>query len=147
MTPRRRVARTIASIGIGIAALTGLYFVVQPAAVEMCVTSYENGSQSGDSMTVCNTPANLKVPNLTTYTQGLHNGCQRTINTSPNWSDCISSARVSAMPGSQKVVWYQDINYGNALACVDNNGTTNVDLTGSPNDLISSFRVLGGNCP
>ena len=122
------------------------YLSIGPLAVDMCVTNWENGGQSGDQMSVCDTPANLKVPNLTTHTEGLHSGCQRSINTSSNWSDCISSARVSSMPAAQRVRWYQDINYGNALACVDANGTTNIDLTGSANDLISSFRVEGGNC-
>lgn len=144
MTRHRRAA-----VGLGAAALAivgVLAVTIQPLAGDMCVTNWENGSQSGDKMTVCATPANLKVPNLTTQTQGLVNGCQRSVNTSPNWSDCISSARVSSMPGAQKVVWYQDINYGNAVACIDINGTTNVDLTGAANDIISSFRVLGGNC-
>lgn len=145
MTRRQRAAAAIGSIAVavgGLAYATG----IGPFAVEMCVTNFENGGQSGDQMTVCATPANLKVPNLGTHTEGLHSGCQRSVNTSPTWSDCISSARVSALPPNYRVRWYQDTSYGAVLACRSTDGTTNVDLTGVPNDLISSFRVEGGNC-
>lgn len=146
MTPRRRVARTVASLGLGIAALTGLYIAVQPAAVEMCVQVFEDGSQQGDTMSVCNPPSTLKVANLAAYTTGLHGGCNRSVNQSSTWNDCISSGRIANMPGSQKVRFYQDINYGAVVACFDTNGSYNIDLSGGPNDLISSFRVEGGNC-
>jgi hypothetical protein len=143
--------RTVAGIGAGIFAIATAVGIVavgplSTEAIDMCVTNWENGSQSGDSMTVCATPANLHVSNLGTHTENLVNGCQRSVNVSSTWSDCISSARVSALPPNYRVRWYQDTNYGAVLACRSTDGTTNVDLTGPANDLISSFRVEGGNC-
>lgn len=142
---RRRVLAGASAAVLAIAAAAA-YVSVQPLAIDMCVTNYENGAQSGDRLTICNTPSNLKVPNLGNYTTGLVNGCQRSVNVSSTWSDCISSARVSALPANYRVRWYQDVSYGTVLACRSTDGTSNVDLTGVPNDLISSFRVEGGNC-
>lgn len=143
LTPRR------VAVGLGAVALAvvGVLAVsIQPLASDMCVQVYEDASQQGDTMSVCNTPANLKVPNLNTYTTGLHGGCNRSVNQSSTWNDCISSGRIAALPAAQAVKFYQDTSYGALVACFDQNGSYAIDLSGAPNDLISSFRVVGGNC-
>lgn len=147
MTRRRILAAVSAAVlaGVGILAATG---VIGPQSIDTCVSNWEDAGASGDTMTVCNvTPANLKVPNLETHTEGLHGGCNRGINQSSSWSDCISSAKVAHLTANNKVVWYGNTNYGNQVACWDTDGNSpTITFTGNANDVISSFRILGGNC-
>lgn len=141
-----RPRRAVIGIIVAIAAIGAATVIVQPQAVDVCVQNWEDSNGTGDTMTVCNTAANLKVPNLATHTEGLHAGCNRGITQSSTWSDCITSVRVTALPAAQRVRWYQDTNYGTWVFCIDANGSTGPVNVGSANDVISSFRVEGGNC-
>jgi hypothetical protein len=73
------------------------------------------------------------------------NGCNRGINQSSSYNDCISSATVGLLPASTKVIFYRDINYGFTQTCYDVDGTHAISLVAT-GDTISSFRILGGNC-
>jgi hypothetical protein len=143
---RRSVALglvVVAAAGLGLLA-TG---TIGPLAAEMCVTSWEDANGAGDSLALCDIPSGIHVPNLGSYTSGLTNGCNRGINQSSSWSDCISSFKVAALPANYKVVYYASINYANQIYCRSTDGTSGViNLTGSDNDVTSSIRVLGGNC-
>lgn len=146
----KRPSRRTASLGIiagVIAGTAAVALVITPQAVEIGITVYEDNNQSGDHMLTTGIAPNYpKRANLTLVTTGLVGGCNRGINQSSTWSDCISSAKVTSLPASTKVQWYRDINYGGSLLyCYDVDGSHNIDLT-STSDLISSFRVVGGNC-
>lgn len=142
---RRRVAAVVATVAVVAAGIGAV--LIQPRAIDTCIQVYEDAGGAGDTMTVCDTPANLKVPNLGTVTTGLHNGCNRGINQSSSWSDCISSARVTHLTANNKAVFFQDTSYSGQVWCIDADGDTGpFNFTGGANDVISSFRVLGGNC-
>jgi hypothetical protein len=133
--------------GIGALAVAGFLAAPQILAPEVCITVYEDSNQGGDHMATCAVgAANVKRANLTLVTTGLNNGCNRGINQSSTWSDCISSATVAILPANTKIQWWRDINYtGGLLACFDANGTYQMNLSGT-SDLISSFRIISGNC-
>jgi hypothetical protein len=134
------------ALGIGALATVGILATVQPLAVEIGVTVYEDANQAGDHLLTTGIAPNYpKRANLTLVTTGLSGGCNRGINQSSTWSDCISSARVSSLPASTKLIFYRDINYSFTQTCYDVDGTHNIDLT-STGDTISSFRIIGGNC-
>lgn len=122
--------------------------VITPFAIDTCVTVYEDQSGGGDSFATCNTsPSLVKIPNLGTHTEGLVNGCNRGVNQSSSWSDCISSVRIGSLPSNQSVRFYQDTNYSGQLLCYDVDGSHLVQLNvPATNDKTSSFRILGGNC-
>lgn len=143
---RKRGAIT-AAIGVVAAALFLVPQVI-PLSTETCITAYEDASGGGDHISFCDTTAgDVKVANLGNYTTGLVNGCNRAINQSSSWADCISSIRVGNLPGSTKLVVYQNTNYAVQTLCRDTNGSYLVQLTTSAtNDNASSFRILGGNC-
>jgi hypothetical protein len=136
------VAALAAVIGIGV-----LVEQATPRAVEVGVTVYEDANQTGDRMLTTGIAPNLpKRANLGLVTTGLHGGCNRGINQSSSWNDCISSASVGLLPANTKVQFWRDINYGGGLlACYDVDGSHAIDLSGT-GDLISSFRVISGNC-
>ena len=117
-------------------------------AVETCVGVYEDAGGAGDTLLTCAVGAtNVHQGNLSTVTTGLHNGCNRGINQSSSWSDCISSIRYTSLPANYAVKFYRDSGYVGLLWCRDadgNSGTLNVP--GNANDLITSFRIVGGNC-
>jgi len=133
--------------GIGALAVVGILATVQPLAAEVCITVYEDSGQGGDHTAFCAVGAtNVKDANLGDNTAGLHNGCNRGLNQSSTWNDCISSATVAILPANTKVQWWRDINYaGGLLACFDANGTYQMNLSGT-SDLISSFRIVAGSC-
>lgn len=143
----RKVAAITASIGLFAAALFVVPQIV-PLAGETCVTSYEDASGGGDSFAFCDTTAgDVRIPNLGAYTTGLHNGCNRGINQSSTWSDCISSMRVGNLPASTKLVVYWNTNYDTPLLCRDANGSYLIQLNvPAVNDRASSYRILAGNC-
>ena len=149
MTRRRRAVvglATAATIAIGL--LVGTNLPLGTQALEVCVTSWEDQSGGGDSWTFCELPVNLKIPNLGTHTENLHNGCNRGINQSSSWTDCISSAKVYVLPGNYRIRFFQNTSYGIPVFCWDLNGTSGIIQLNWPavNDLISSYRIEGGNC-
>ena len=144
----KRPSRKSAGIAAGIAALAtvGILISVQPLSTEIGVTVYEDANQSGDHMLTTGIAPNYPHrANLTLVTTGLVGGCNRGVNQSSTWSDCISSANVSSLPANTKLIFYRDINYGFTQTCYDVDGSHNIDLTGT-SDTISSFRIIGGNC-
>jgi len=143
---KRRVVAIVGAIGVAVGGLL-VADALAPKAVEVCVTVYEDANQTGDHMATCAVGAtNVKRANLGLVTTGLNGGCNRGINQSSTWNDCISSATVGLLPASTKIQWWRDINYGGGLlACYDTDGTHPINLAGT-NDLISSFRIVGGNC-
>jgi hypothetical protein len=144
----KRPSRKSTGIAAGIAALAtvGILLSVQPQAVEIGVTVYEDAAQHGDHMLTTGIAPNYpKRANLTLVTTGLSGGCNRGINQSSTWSDCISSASVSSLPANTKLIFYRDINYGFTQTCYDVDGSHNIDLTATA-DTISSFRIISGNC-
>lgn len=143
---KRKAAAIIGGVALGIATL----FVVgevTPKAPDICVTYYEDAGQSGDHNAACAIGAtNVHVANFGSLTAGLHNGCNRGLNQSSTWNDCISSGSVGLLPAGTKIQWWRDINYGGGLlACYDVDGTHTFDLSGT-SDLISSMRIIAGSC-
>lgn len=148
MTRQRRALLTLAVLALGVGAVLGVQQVVSPQAIDACIVVYEDLAGGGDSTAFCNTPANLKDPDLSNNTAGLHGGCNRGVNQSSSWTDCISSVRINNLPAAYRAVLYQSVNYtSNRVFCTDINGTTGPwTLSGANNDVASSLRLEGGNC-
>lgn len=137
-----------AGVLLAVVAVFAIGSQVVPLSTDTCIGNYEDAGAAGDSMVVCAIPATaVAVSNLGTHTEGLHSGCNRGVNQSSTWSDCISSAKVTNLPAGTKALWYQDTSYGSVVKCYDTDGNSGViDMSGGANDVISSFRILGGNC-
>lgn len=145
---RKRAGLGIGAMVLAVGALGLGSQVIGPLAVDTCVTNYEDANLAGDSLAVCDTnPNNVKIANLTQYTTGLHNGCNRIINQSSTWNDCISSARTANLGSTRRVRFYGDIQYGGSvLYCVDTAGNATTNFGGGNAERISSFRNESGNC-
>src|SRR5580765_4401050 len=105
MTRRAKVGAVVGGIALAIAVFIGVDQVT-PKAVEVCVYNYEDAGQAGDVLTPATCSINatsVAISNLSTQTGGLHNGCNRGLNQSSTWNDCISSALVGSLPANRKV--------------------------------------------
>jgi hypothetical protein len=146
MTRRAKAAAVVGGAALAIAVFIGVDQVT-PKAVEIGVTVYEDAGQHGDHLLTTGIPPSYPArSNLATVSSGLVNGCNRGLNQSSTWNDCISSATVSSLPANTKLQFWRDAGYtGGLLACYDVDGSHAIDLSGT-SDLISSFRIVGGNC-
>lgn len=148
MNAHRRIAAVSIVAVIVLAGLGLATQIIGPAAVDVCVAMFEDQSGGGDTFATCNTsPSQVKNSNLTTVTTGLHNGCNRGLNQSSSWSDCISSASIANLPANQSVRFYQDTGYSGQILCYSTPGSHLIQLNvPATNDKTSSFRILGGVC-
>ena len=119
------------------------------AAVDMCVTIYENGFSGGDHMIRCDYNNALYNSTLVGDIAGL--GGTPLCNTQywpaagNDWNDCASSYRVDGLPSGWRVRFYFDANYHGAIAaCRATNGPFN--FSSGSNDETTSWRVEPGAC-
>ena len=121
-----------------------------PRAAEMGVTVWEDAGapNAGDSWTlVSTTPTAPKVSDLSTKTNGLHDGCNTSLGVKRStWNDCISAVSYSGMPSGYRLVLYNNAGYLYRHACWDADGSRAYNVIGWANDYTSSWRVEGGNC-
>lgn len=130
---------------IGLAFTAPVVKAANPLA-NTCVRIFENSGLSGDSWAECSTL--MGDANLTGNTTGLNNGCNGANwpLTNPDWNDCISSFRISNLPGGYKVQFYVHANYVFKNRCIDVNGDSSWNMDNIQNDRTTSWRVESGNC-
>lgn len=138
-------------LGIVLAASLAPAVSANLAAVDSCVSNYEDALTHGDVITVCSTsPTLIRIPDLSKRSDGLHNGCNDALPPAgPSWGDCISSGAATINAANYSIHWYADANYGHQIWCYDMGPGGHVpdfELGGFSNDTISSFRVLAGGC-
>lgn len=113
---------------------------------------YENANQTGDSFKVCSPtllPVSANRPNLhvnpgTLYLTG--GGCAGALGNRNDWGDCISAVETINLASGYRLIVYGNINYSTAIFCTDTPGTHSYSLSGAPNDLASSARIVTGSC-
>lgn len=118
------------------------------AAVDGCVTIWENGNQQGDHWTRCQTVTSLYNSTLVGDIAGL--GGTPLCNTQywprvgNDWNDCVSGVNAD-LPSGYVLRYYANANYSAQIGCYYP-GAGFWQLQGAANDTMTSWRVVTGVC-